>query len=156
MATIPTLTPDESEPTNGPAALSPRMTHFRRLATSLSLQLAEHSSGGHQMIVENLAGHVEELGDQWVSQPIRNEQTLLLDRNDILISQNHQLLGDNGLLEAQRFLQFLNRFDSDLTRASRTPIATSNPLRIACWGRGGQPGMYTSTGTTRSTPPIAA
>lgn len=28
----------------------------------------------------------------------------------------------------------------DPTRASRTPIATSNPLRIA-WGRGGQPGM---------------
>jgi len=44
---------------------------------------------------------------------------------------------------------------SDPTRASRTPIATSNPFRIA-WGRGGHPGMYTSTGKTRSTPPIAA
>jgi len=41
------------------------------------------------------------------------------------------------------------------TRASRIPIATSKPLRIAC-GRGGQPGIYTSTGSTRSTPPTAA
>jgi hypothetical protein len=40
-------------------------------------------------------------------------------------------------------------------RASRIPIATSKPLRIAC-GRGGQPGIYTSTGSTRSTPPTAA
>ena len=42
-----------------------------------------------------------------------------------------------------------------LARASRTPMATRRAFRIAC-GRGGQPGMYTSTGSTRSTPPSAA
>jgi len=60
------------------------------------------------MIVENLSGHIQKLSDQRVSQSVADEQALLLRGDNVLVSEDDQLLGNDRLLQPQRFLQLLN------------------------------------------------
>jgi hypothetical protein len=76
---------------------------------SLALQLAEHPSSVHQMVVEDAARYLEQLPDGRVSQRVPYRQALFLRRHNALVPENGELLRHDGLVQIQSLLQFLNR-----------------------------------------------
>lgn len=69
---------------------------------------SQHAARPHQIVVEDLAGHVQQLADQGVSQRILHEQALFARADDALIAEDDELLGDDRLLKPQRLLELLN------------------------------------------------
>ena len=92
---------------NARAAAPP--AHRTLPPAGLPLQFAEHPACIHQMIVENPAGHIEQFSDHGVSQRVAYEEAVFFRRDDVPIPEDDELLGDDRLLQSQRFLQFLNR-----------------------------------------------
>jgi hypothetical protein len=69
------------------------------------------------MIVKDAASYVEQVSDKRITQRITHRQTILLSDHNVLVPQDCELLGDNRLIQFQRYLQLLHgpfAMDQDL------------------------------------------
>jgi hypothetical protein len=83
-------------------------------STTLPPQLTEQPSRVTEMIVEDPAGDIEQLADEWVTERVSHRQSFLLRGDDALVAEHGQLLRDDWLLEGQYLLQFLHRTSPSL------------------------------------------
>jgi hypothetical protein len=60
------------------------------------------------MVVENPARHVKQIAHGLVAELVSDGEAFLSARNDVLIPEHGELLGDNRLIDVQRRLQLLH------------------------------------------------
>ena len=77
-------------------------------APLLSLQLAQQPLCSNQVVVENPSGDGEQLADEGIAHEISDARAFLAARDDVLRSQNGELLGDDRLIDFENLLQFLH------------------------------------------------
>lgn len=76
--------------------------------TALTLQFSEEPARADQMIIEDAAGDVEQVGHEGVPERIPDRRTFLVPGDDALTAKHGELLRHDGLVERQSILQFLH------------------------------------------------
>lgn len=94
---------------NGEDVFGDPTGRLRRLSPAgLALQLAKESARTHELIVEDPACDLEQLADHGVADRVADREAFLPGRDDPLVAQHGQLLGDDGLVEGERLLELLH------------------------------------------------
>ena len=76
----------------------------------LSLKLTKEILGADQVVVEDAPCDLEQIGNQRVSHGVAHADALFATGHDVGRTKNGKLLGHDRLVDAQRFLQFLDAF----------------------------------------------
>jgi hypothetical protein len=77
-------------------------------AALLSLQLAQQPLGSHQVIVEDPAGDAEQLADERIAHDVSHARAFLAASNDVLRSQDGELLRNHRLIDVEDPLQLVD------------------------------------------------
>ena len=89
-------------------------------ASSFALELAQHSAGVHQVVVEDAASDGEQVADERITERVTHRKAFLPRLHDVLIPQHGELLRNDRLAERERRLELLDRaaaMDEDLEDA---------------------------------------
>lgn len=78
------------------------------LPSCLPLQFLQHRLGVNQVVVEDRTRHRQQFDDERVAEGVSHGRSEFAGRDNVLPSQDRQLLGDDRLLEIQLLLQFLD------------------------------------------------
>src|SRR5262245_30108775 len=76
--------------------------------SALALERAEHVLRPDELVPEDAAGDLEQVSHQRITQGVANRNPLLACRHHVVRPQHREMLGDAGLIETQKGLQFLD------------------------------------------------
>ena len=111
----------------------------------LRSQLSQHVPRSDQMVVEDLARHSQEVGEERITKRVADADPLLSGAHDVVRPQHAELMRDNGLAQTERLLQLLHTLltgDKELEDADPGGVGQSlkerglERLEIADRGRG--------------------
>src|SRR5215470_8081693 len=77
-------------------------------AAGLSAQLAQHRLGADQVVVEDPAGHGQQLPQGGIADGVADDGALLAGLDDVLGPEHRQLLGHRRLVNAEDLLKLLH------------------------------------------------
>ena len=95
------------------------------MVSALALELPQQTLCAHQVVVEDLAGNPEEVGDARIADGVSHAEARFRAHHDVVRPEDRQLLRHDGLTDTECRLQFL-----DALVASCEPFKNPDAYRM--------------------------